>query len=368
MMKHSLITLIAALLFIGCGDNSMDDRNSSNFVPKDNYSPATSTSDFSLPAMLKNLKTNIFLHHAEEFDSVLEIFKEDIDALTAVQNPQTIQTARSSWVNLMKSWKKIQGNWAFEIKSGCCNELVEFIDQSDLVNPSKKPPSYYVPFVMAGADVRSSTRYTNIGLVEALLFMESDVNASAAAVVQDIVEVMQEKSTELLDWQNEDAFTTNTGGETIDAILNQFIDNMYKNKEQRLGEPAGLTTGSAGVIDPELLEYYYSQNSATSIIARIRGLKEVYTGDNNTSDGKPGLDDYLVYKGAKTQNAAILEAIDAAIASLESLEGTLNEALSADKEAVADCYAKQVALYNAVYSTLPAAMAIIPKIVEADGD
>ena len=368
-MKHSLLAVLTALLFIGCGDNSMDDRNSSNFVAKDNYSPAISGTDFSLPSMLKNLKTNIFLRHAEEFDTALNTFGDAIDALALAQTSQTIQTARNNWVNLMKNWKKIQGNWAFEIKSGCCNELVEFIDQSDLVNPSKKPPSYYVPFVMAGADVRSSTRYTNIGLVEALLFMESDVNASAAAVVQDIVEVMQEKSAELLaHWQNDETFVANTGGETVDAILNQFIDNMYKNKEQRLGEPAGLTAGSGGVIDPELLEYHYSKSSASSIIARIRGLKEVYTGDNNTSDGNLGFDDYLIYKGAKTENTQILDAIDAAIASLESLEGTLNDALTDNREAVAECYAKQVALYNAVYSTLPAAMAIIPKIVEADGD
>jgi len=366
MKPFICITLL--LLLAGCGDNSSRDRNATNFSAKSDYAKLPDSAGFSEAAMLANLKT-VFIRQAEAFDASLNDFADAADTLLATPSQSNTAALQNAWVTMMQDWKKIQGNWAFEIQSGCCNELVEFIDQSDLVNPSKKPPSFYAPAVLGGADVTSSTRYTDIGLLEALLFMYDDVNATNAGVIREIAAATRIKSAELLAyWENEESFLPNTGGETLDAILNQFIDNMYKNKEQRLGDPAGLTAGSYGVVDTAKLEYVHSQTSRESLLARIRGLTELYTGDFGDETGGIGFDDYLVSKGATSQNRAILSAINDATASLEAIRGSLKTALTDDPEAVRAAYEAVSALYAEIYATLPAAMEIIPKIQESDGD
>jgi predicted lipoprotein len=367
-MMKPLLFLLAALLLAGCGDNASQERNATNFAPKTDYAKLPDSAAFSEVALLANLK-RLFVLQAETYDAALNDFADAADALLASPSEANVQTLQNDWVAMMQDWKKIQSNWAFEIKSGCCNELVEFIDQSDLVNPSKKPPAFYAPAVLGGADVTSSTRYTDIGLLEALLFMYDEINATNAGVIREIATAVQTKSAELLAyWETEERFLANTGGETLDAILNHFIDNIYKNKEQRLGEPAGLTAASYGIVDGTKLEYLHSQKSKESLIARITGLKELYTGDFAGETGGVGFDDYLISKGATSQNRAILDAIDNAITTLEAVDGPLETALTADATGVAAAYAALSTLYTNIYTTLPAAMKIIPKIVEADGD
>lgn len=371
-MRTLFFTLSALLLLTGCGDNSADDRNASNFAPKTTYTSASS-SDFRLTAMLANLKS-IYLAQAVAFDDAAAEFDDAVAALQNAPGDSTaVSTLQTEWKELMQAWKPVQANWgdrlattAFDIRSGCCNQISDFIDRSDSIE--NNPPTDSLPAVLGGVDVTNKITYTDIRLVEAILF-EHELNATVAGILADISAVWKGKSAELVThWETDEAFTANVDDATIDTILNQFIDNMYKNKELRLGEPAGLTVASAGTADYTKLEYHRSGSSAESIISRIAGLKALYTGDyDETTDGI-GFDDYLISKGATEANSAILAAIDDAVTALEAIDGSLKTAVTGDSAAVETAYVKLSALYNAVYSTLPAAMAIIPKIVEADGD
>lgn len=370
-MRH-LIFLITALIFAGCGDNSAADRNAGNFSPKTTYS-ATASSDFTVEAMLHNLQS-IYLAQAVAFNHAVGEFDTAVTALQATPGDgDAALTLKTEWKALMQAWKPVQANWgdrlsttAFDIRSGCCNQISDFIDRSDSIE--NNPPTDSLPAVLNGVDVTSKITYTDIRLVEAILF-EHDLNATVAGILADISTVWKEKSAQLVaHWEEDNAFVENADDTTVDAILNQFIDNMYKNKELRLGEPAGLTAASGGTADYTKLEYHRSGSSTASIIARIMGLKALYTGEYGEASSGIGFDDYLVSKGATAENRTILAAIDDAIAALEAIDGSLKTAITTDSEAVEAAYEKLVSLYSAVYTTLPAAMAIIPKIVEADGD
>lgn len=128
-------------------------------------------------------------------------------------------------------------------------------------------------------------------------------------------------------------FTSNDGtsaGSPISLLYNEFVKDYEIMKNFKIELPAGLTAGQA-VVDPTLVEAYYSGISRDLIVENFENSKNIWSGRSRSGTEITGFEEYLstVVSGdeliATTQEAIVR--IDNAIASIPS--GRLSDNIDA---------------------------------------
>jgi predicted lipoprotein len=375
-MIHYFTILILSLLLISCADeNSAKERNSTNFTPKS--LPSTNLSTFDEATMLQNIYQNVLLADVKTLKTKMQTLVLSAKELNSSATSTTLEAAQQGWRDTVYTWKQIQGNWIEDeiVASDGIDEVLNLLDQSDFVNPSKKTPDFYANELINNPTQRITARYRTFFILENLLFSH-DANSTfidefkdnsrrselCVAVSRKLLEAINELE---LYWSDSGKrrFLENIDNESIDNILNKMIDNVYKSKETRLGDIAGLTQASHGEISPTKVESYTSKSALAHLKARTIGLQNLYLGSDAL-----GLDDLLISKGLNKENNEIKDAITGTINALNNINSPLSTAIISEKEHVKSTFDAFNLLYNAVYLTLPAAMKVTPKIIEADGD
>ena len=114
--------------------------------------------------------------------------------------------------------------------------------------------------------------------------------------------------------------------------LNAMADALFVldqvTKDMRLGTPAGLANCTTPIC-PLKLESRFAGDNKERILHNLIGFRLVYTGGTGL-----GFDDLLVDVGAAEFSANMLAHIDAAIAAVGQIDGTLAEALVNDLDDV----------------------------------
>lgn len=114
--------------------------------------------------------------------------------------------------------------------------------------------------------------------------------------------------------------------------LNALADGLFVldqiTKDMRLGRPAGLVECTTATC-PEALESLYAGDNKERILHNLIGYRLVFTGGEGL-----GFDDLLADVGASAFATDMLAHIDAAIAAVGNVDGTLAEALVSDLDDV----------------------------------
>jgi predicted lipoprotein len=372
-MPYIWIAFVAFFLTACASENSAQERNATNFSEK--TSTVQNLTTFDKTTMLQNILDNVLLADVSLLKSETEALSISIKNLQNTPTNIALSEAQNAWKVTMETWKRVQANYVEDeiFLSNGIDEIRNLLDLSDFVNPSKKKPSFYAGELLNSGDdvasMRLSARERTYLVLESLLFDVSDEtdykdNSRRAELAVKISELLLDAVIELESyWQNDERFISNIDGESMDNILNKMIDNVYKSRETRLGDPAGLTQASGAVVDPLLVESLPSQTSKEHIINRILGLEKLYLGGEGL-----GFDDYLISKGLIKENNALKIQITDSIRALSAISGSLKSAITEDPEAVKVAFDSLGELLTAVQITLPAAIDLVPKIVEADGD
>lgn len=123
---------------------------------------------------------------------------------------------------------------------------------------------------------------------------------------------------------------------TAHAALTQLAGSMLYldtfTKDMKIAEPAGIlvcTTGSC----LDQLESRLSARSKEHVLTNLRAFRRVFLGAEPGEDGL-GFDDLLIEVGAGELSGRLEGALGDAIAAVEALDGTLEEAIAADPEGV----------------------------------
>ena len=119
-----------------------------------------------------------------------------------------------------------------------------------------------------------------------------------------------------------------TAQEGLNAVADALFVLDQITKDMRLGRPAGLAECTTTTC-PELLETLHAGDNKARILHNLIGFRLVYTGGTGL-----GFDDLLVDVGAAEFSATMLAHIDAAIAAVGQVDGTLAEALVNDLDDV----------------------------------
>jgi predicted lipoprotein len=202
----------------------------------------------------------------------------------------------------------------------------------------------------------TAMEYTLFGHQESLSDLAAKMNTERLAAAVTIAGTIATNLKSVRDYYLDDTSFLENNDEAISALLNVLVDNVYKLKEIRIGDPAGYTAGYLDDPDSTRLEYYKSLYSLDAVKAILAAHKSIM--DN-------GLSDIAEAGNAASEAEAIVAVIDEAIAICDSYEGPLEHNLDT---------LETEALYNAAnllqnnYTALINALNFTQDIIEADGD
>ena len=111
-------------------------------------------------------------------------------------------------------------------------------------------------------------------------------------------------------------------------------------KDDKLGVPLGIMAPcDEGTPCPNKVESRWAHYSKEEIIANLQSFQRAFSSaDSNGADGR-GFDDLLAEKGQTSMADTIKAGIAGAITQLESLNGSLKEALESELTTVNEAYA-----------------------------
>ena len=134
-------------------------------------------------------------------------------------------------------------------------------------------------------------------------------------------------------WATDGTFTANfvQGAEPYEP--KQALDQVYAGlfyldkfvKDLKLGKPAGITPDCDAETCPDSVESKFATVSKENLVNNLRGLKMVFTG--GPDDSFDGFDDLLIAEGSDSLAVTLMAKIEAAIESVEAIEGSLAEAI-----------------------------------------
>lgn len=142
--------------------------------------------------------------------------------------------------------------------------------------------------------------------------------------------------------------------EGLNAVADALFVLDQITKDMRLARPAGLSDCTTPTC-PELLESLHAGDNKERILHNLLGFRSVYTG----GDGL-GFDDLLVDVGAAEFSASMLANIDAAIAAVGQVDGTLAEALVNDLDDVRALHVALQRLATDLKTTFLGALSLDP--------
>jgi predicted lipoprotein len=232
-----------------------------------------------------------------------------------------------------------------------------------------------------GALAAEAVNARGLGAIEYLLFRDDGGNACAplstlntdgswaalgdaevatrrAAYAREAARLVREKADALVAaWeptgggfatQLSSAGTTSTLFRSSQAGLNAVSDAMLyleeDVKDMKLATPGGLSTDCVAMTCPELLEAPVARASKESVLANLRGFEALFLGAPAGTEAY-GFDDLLVEVGAGTLASSMRTELVAALAAVDAVPGTFDEALAPGNTAGRAAF---VAAYDAV--------------------
>lgn len=237
-------------------------------------------------------------------------------------------------------------------------EYVLFRDELDHTCPSQIAPEGWDE--LADAD-RVAARCT---------FAQAAV-ADLAAQAQTLVDAWRPEGGNYLE-----AFASASAFASAQAGVNVVSDAMFyldtETKDMKLAEPAGIAMNFCGTVgEPclEELESQYAHRSKEHVIANLKGFQMLFLGQHLDGSDGVGFDELLRDVGAESLAGDMTANIEAAIAALEAVPGTMRDALQDDYEAVASAHAAVKAVTDDLKSQFLTVLGLdLPDSGAADND
>lgn len=155
-----------------------------------------------------------------------------------------------------------------------------------------------------------------------------------------------------------------------DALF--YVDAAVK--DLKLAEPAGITLNICGAVQApciDELESRWAAHSRDNLLANLRGLRMVFTGDGPESTDGIGFDDFLIARDAGELATSMLAQLDAAIAAVEAIPAPMTDALqdAAGYQAVVAAHTAVKAFTDVLKSQFLTVLGLdLPDSAAADND
>ncbi|MBK6689853.1 MAG: imelysin family protein [Deltaproteobacteria bacterium] len=129
---------------------------------------------------------------------------------------------------------------------------------------------------------------------------------------------------------------------TAQAAVDEVFAAMFyldlEAKDRKMATPAGLSTSCPTPTCPEALESPWSKAAKDNLVANLQMFERLYLGNSPEAAAAPGFDDFLIARGAPELAAQIQADTTDALARVGALPGTMDQALTQDRNQVIEAY------------------------------
>ncbi len=214
---------------------------------------------------LSSIYENIILKNSKQTIEDIKIVKYYI------QNKQS-DKAKKGFKNLVLSWKSVD---SFYILGDLDDSYLDIPRYIDIFHQGNEDITKQLDLIISHKEDLSISLYKNsyktINALEYILFTKDLENNRVKNIALIIVNKLEENLQEIYDAYIEvkDKFIKDELAANA-MMLNALIENSYKLKEWRVGDPAGLSRKFKGKVSNEKGEYYISKNSIVAIKAILK--------------------------------------------------------------------------------------------------
>ncbi len=369
---YTAYLLAALLLSAGCGGGG--GSSSAGTAP----TPTPASGDtFNRRALLASVADQVVL-------PALRRFANDAASLAAatetlVATPSQRDAARAAWRAAMQAWQAVEvmqfgpaGSTMMMGGQARRDEIYSWplvnpcrIDQetvrgnyadpgffsTQLVNVRGLDALEYLLFAPDGTNACSPSVDINANGTWQALVAAGDVAARRAAYAARAAADVAARAAALRDaWEpaagNFAAQLAGAGaGSTVYPTAQGAVDDVFAAlffielvvKDEKIAAPAGIVPDCTTDVCPTLVESRWADVAKDEILANLAAARQLFLGGPDASG--TGFDDFLRARGATELATTMLTALDAAVAAVEAIPGTMLEALAGDPDAVRDAHA-----------------------------
>ena len=342
-MLKNILVLSSVLLLTACGGSSSSSSSSST-----DACDAITSATFDCSTMLTDLVAQGVKPLVSELKTQLTQLNTDTIAYCAdISLTANLTTAKNAWLATMVSIEQLQA-MEFGPSANSDTGLKSFYSWQE-VSPLN------IDLAIA-ANTQSEAGLSNINnrkeltAIEYILFSPGTITntASENSDMQNWITATSGNATQIqndrcdyaklvtanlaskaAEFENSwNTYTLASEASTKQAAANIATDAMFFADKQIKDAKvkAALPQATAETFDASKLESQFAKVSKEHLINNLKGLKRIFTANDNGQ----GLDDYLVAVGEAGVATTMITQIDAAITNLNAIEGTLNAAVVAE--------------------------------------
>lgn len=371
--RFALASLVAtSLLAAGCGGGGGGGVSSTAPTP----TPVPGDG-FDRRALLASVADRVVLPALRRFATEAAGLAAATDALTAA--PTQRDAARAAWRSAMLAWQAVEvlqfgpaGPTMMMGGQALRDEIYSWplvnpcrIDQetvrgnyadsafftTQLVNVRGLDALEYLLFAPDDANACSPSVDINAGGGWQALVDAGDVAARRAAYAAGAAADVAARAAALRDaWEpaagNFAAQLAGAGaGSSVYPTAQGALDDVFAAlfyvelvvKDDKIAAPAGIVPDCTTDVCPNLSESRWADAAKDQLLANLAAARRLFLGGTDASG--TGFDDFLRARGAAALATTMLAALDAAVAAVEAIPGTMLEALASDPDAVRDAHA-----------------------------
>lgn len=348
-----------------------------------------------------------FVSRADDLQAATTAYADALDTGDAAA-PELRQAARDAWAAAMGTWQRAEVmqlgpvgtsltavggedlrdevySWPTINSCRVDQETVEVgydnadFFEAELVNVHGLDTIEYLIFNESLENTCAGQDAINTGPWAALEPAEIEVRraryaAAVAGHVADTARAMKDAwdpgSGDFADWLVHPA-ENGSPYESEAVVLDELMRVMFyadgSLKDDKVAHPGGIL-GCASEMCPEALESRWAAHSKEHVLANLEGLRLVFLGGTDPGAGT-GFDDFLEAADQAELADQMIAHIDAAIATVQGVEGSFAEALASDPSALDEPHAAIKAVTDALKGPFAMALALrVPNEAAGDND
>lgn len=351
-----LLTIVLALSFMGCGsDNSFDGENGllSSGVNKSGIDKS-----------LSQLYTNVILTDINSSYSQSLILIQSVKDLNEMNSTATLLDAQTQFKELALSYKRVESAYVAGRESADMRDIADFYLEQFIFNSKGDTLFTELDNIYAGVGSLFKNSHQGITALEYTLFdknvttpvMLSKLNTVRLASAITMAEQISLNLKLVKDYYENESTFLDDGDTAIALVLNVLVDNAFKLREKRIGDPAGYTIKFINKSSVLNLEYHKSVNSLEAIKVILQTHKRIM---------QEGMSEIAVLGSASSEAETIISIIDDALGTCNSYGGSLESELVSSKT---EALYERVSTLQTNYTALINALNFQQDLLEADGD
>jgi hypothetical protein len=300
---------------------------------------------------LNSIYENVILKNSKQAIVDIQIIEKDLQK-------NEYNKAKENFANFVKSWKSVEG---FYILGDLDDSYLDTPRYIDFFHQGNEDITKQLNLIIQSKEDLSIRLYKNshktINALEYILFTQDLKNPRVKEIALLISQKIEENLQEIYDGyvDSQTLFVKNELKANA-MMLNSLIENSYKLKEWRVGDPAGLSRKFKGKFSNERAEYYLSKNSIVAVQSILATHLQVLAEQK--------------YKnfGSLMQTYEVNEELEDAVKYLKNGLKYSKEINNDDFSNAKKLYKSLKKLHATYYISLIGKLQITAKILDADGD